>query len=184
MTTTPSTLSPSRLSRAVAALCVLLWPLARRFAAWDMQQWLWETWRFVKMIFPLLIVGVFLVGEDQPATIGREAYGARIKLAGCYMTAHIIARNPPAGVLPQGAPVSSESAGGVSVSYAVRQAAPGETVCGDAWAVVQDDHRAAIIVADGLGHGPLAAEASQAAVSVFPMAVNSTTTQNGLSDRT
>lgn len=60
--------------------------------------------------------------------LNREAYGARIKLAGCYMTAHIIARNPPAGVLPQGAPVSSESAGGVSVSYAVRQAAPGETV--------------------------------------------------------
>lgn len=27
-----------------------------------MQQWLWETWRFVKLIFPLLIVGVFAVG--------------------------------------------------------------------------------------------------------------------------
>jgi uncharacterized membrane protein YraQ (UPF0718 family) len=47
---------------AVAALCVLLIPLARRFDDWDAQQWLWETWRFVKMIFPLLIVGVFLVG--------------------------------------------------------------------------------------------------------------------------
>lgn len=47
---------------AVPLLCVLLWLLARRFAAWDMQQWLWETWRFVKLIFPLLIVGVFLVG--------------------------------------------------------------------------------------------------------------------------
>jgi hypothetical protein len=49
-------------SLAVAALCLLLVPLARRFDAWDVQQWLWETWRFVKMIFPLLIVGVFLVG--------------------------------------------------------------------------------------------------------------------------
>ena len=47
---------------AVAALCVVLAPLARRFEPWDIQQWLWETWRFVKMIFPLLIVGVFLVG--------------------------------------------------------------------------------------------------------------------------
>ena len=47
---------------AVAVLCALLLPQARRFDAWDMQQWLWETWRFVKMIFPLLIVGVFLVG--------------------------------------------------------------------------------------------------------------------------
>ncbi|MFA6313914.1 MAG: permease [Sterolibacterium sp.] len=47
---------------AVAALLALLVPLARRFDSWDMQQWLWETWRFVRMIFPLLIVGVFLVG--------------------------------------------------------------------------------------------------------------------------
>jgi hypothetical protein len=27
-----------------------------------MQQWLWETWRFIMLIFPLLVVGVFLVG--------------------------------------------------------------------------------------------------------------------------
>ena len=47
---------------AVALMCAALLPLARRFEAWDLQQWLWETWRFVKMIFPLLIVGVFLVG--------------------------------------------------------------------------------------------------------------------------
>jgi uncharacterized membrane protein YraQ (UPF0718 family) len=26
------------------------------------QEWLWETWRFVKQIFPLLILGVFLAG--------------------------------------------------------------------------------------------------------------------------
>lgn len=47
---------------AVAALLALLFPIARRFEAWDIQQWLWETWRFVRQIFPLLIVGVFLVG--------------------------------------------------------------------------------------------------------------------------
>jgi uncharacterized protein len=47
---------------AVAVLCAAILPLARRFDPWDMQQWLWETWRFVKMIFPLLVVGVFLVG--------------------------------------------------------------------------------------------------------------------------
>ena len=49
-------------SVAVALLCAALIPLARRFELWDMQQWLWETWRFIKMIFPLLVVGVFLVG--------------------------------------------------------------------------------------------------------------------------
>jgi uncharacterized membrane protein YraQ (UPF0718 family) len=47
---------------AVAILCAAILPLARRFDAWDMQQWLWETWRFIRMIFPLLVVGVFLVG--------------------------------------------------------------------------------------------------------------------------
>ncbi len=29
---------------------------------YEIQEWLWETWRFVKQIFPLLIVGVFAVG--------------------------------------------------------------------------------------------------------------------------
>jgi hypothetical protein len=47
---------------AVPLLCAALLPQVRRFDAWDMQQWLWETWRFVRMIFPLLVVGVFLVG--------------------------------------------------------------------------------------------------------------------------
>ncbi len=47
---------------AVIVSSLALLPQARRFDAWDVQQWLWETWRFVKMIFPLLVVGVFLVG--------------------------------------------------------------------------------------------------------------------------
>ena len=49
-------------SIAVPALLVVLLALAHRFESWDLQQWLWETWRFVRMIFPLLIIGVFLVG--------------------------------------------------------------------------------------------------------------------------
>lgn len=49
-------------SIAVTALLMLVRLLANRFEAWDMQQWLWETWHFVRQIFPLLIVGVFLVG--------------------------------------------------------------------------------------------------------------------------
>ena len=47
---------------AVAALIAALVPLTRRFDPWDVQQWLWETWRFVRQIFPLLVVGVFAVG--------------------------------------------------------------------------------------------------------------------------
>jgi len=29
---------------------------------YEVQEWLWEVWRFVKQIFPLLIVGVFIAG--------------------------------------------------------------------------------------------------------------------------
>ncbi len=32
----------------------------------EVQQWLWETWRFVKQIFPILVVGVLLVGAVRP----------------------------------------------------------------------------------------------------------------------
>jgi hypothetical protein len=44
---------------------------------------------------------------------------------------------------------------------------PGEDVCGDSWSV--DDNAAArtLIVADGLGHGPDAAEAAVQAMRVF-----------------
>jgi anti-sigma regulatory factor (Ser/Thr protein kinase) len=50
---------------------------------------------------------------------------------------------------------------------AVVLCAPGETVCGDGFAMVFDGARAAAILADGLGHGPHAAEAAQAGVGVF-----------------
>jgi anti-sigma regulatory factor (Ser/Thr protein kinase) len=43
----------------------------------------------------------------------------------------------------------------------------GELVCGDAWAMASEGSIATVMVADGLGHGPDAAEASSAAVDVF-----------------
>ena len=42
-----------------------------------------------------------------------------------------------------------------------------EQVCGDTWTVVAQDGVLFAMVADGLGHGPLAAEASQAAERLF-----------------
>jgi len=51
--------------------------------------------------------------------------------------------------------------GGVSVPKR------GETVCGDSWAVVETTARVLLLVADGLGHGPLAAAASARAVEVL-----------------
>jgi anti-sigma regulatory factor (Ser/Thr protein kinase) len=44
---------------------------------------------------------------------------------------------------------------------------PGEQACGDSWTVRRNGSRTAVIVADGLGHGILAAEASSAAVASF-----------------
>lgn len=50
---------------------------------------------------------------------------------------------------------------------AIALAAPGESVCGDAWAVNHDEKNAMAFMADGLGHGPVAAEAAVAAMNVF-----------------
>lgn len=43
----------------------------------------------------------------------------------------------------------------------------GEAVCGDAWCVEERRGNLIALLADGLGHGPLAAEASQRAVGLF-----------------
>jgi anti-sigma regulatory factor (Ser/Thr protein kinase) len=44
---------------------------------------------------------------------------------------------------------------------------PGEELCGDAWAKEERPGRSLIIVADGLGHGPHASDASREAVRIF-----------------
>lgn len=44
---------------------------------------------------------------------------------------------------------------------------PGEDACGDGWAMLADDAGAAVLMADGLGHGPEAARAASAAIGVF-----------------
>ena len=55
---------------------------------------------------------------------------------------------------------------GFSVGLASRPVS-GETVSGDAWAVRLGDGNVLLMVADGLGHGILAADASNAAVNAF-----------------
>ena len=44
---------------------------------------------------------------------------------------------------------------------------PGEAACGDAWSAASDADGYTLLVADGLGHGPLAAEAALEAVRIF-----------------
>lgn len=48
-----------RLLAEMALLGFIWWMSARYFTAGERQEWLWETWRFVKQIIPLLLVGVF-----------------------------------------------------------------------------------------------------------------------------
>ncbi|MBN1261306.1 MAG: permease [Anaerolineae bacterium] len=43
-------------------LGALWWVAAKKFEAYEIQEWLWEMWRFVKQIIPLLLVGVFVAG--------------------------------------------------------------------------------------------------------------------------
>ena len=44
------------------ALVVLGWLLRKKLSEDEQRDFLWESWRFVKQIFPLLVVGVFTVG--------------------------------------------------------------------------------------------------------------------------
>ncbi|TYC58826.1 permease [Zoogloea oleivorans] len=48
---------------AVAVCLAVLSAIARRHLSEEqLRDWLWESWRFVKQIFPLLVIGVFVVG--------------------------------------------------------------------------------------------------------------------------
>jgi anti-sigma regulatory factor (Ser/Thr protein kinase) len=84
---------------------------------------------------------------------------------------------------------SAEGKGTVAVSRIAKQAAPGaarreaaqfglefgaisvpvvgEVECGDVWRIATRGNATAILVADGLGHGPLAATAASAAAAAF-----------------
>ncbi len=68
----------------VVLLAVLAATAWRRLEREQIQSWLWETWRFAKQIFPLLIVGVFAAGmvkELIPAEWIRTLAGRNTLLA-------------------------------------------------------------------------------------------------------
>jgi anti-sigma regulatory factor (Ser/Thr protein kinase) len=72
----------------------------------------------------------------------------------------VLARVAP-GKPQAGRPPTIPTWGGVSIAKA------GEEVCGDAWSVSNTGNARTLLVADGLGHGPEAAEASVEAVRLF-----------------
>jgi anti-sigma regulatory factor (Ser/Thr protein kinase) len=51
--------------------------------------------------------------------------------------------------------------------WALSVPAPGETECGDGWELARSPTLLSAAVADGLGHGPLAAQAANAAMATF-----------------
>jgi len=55
-------LFPGKFFAVLVLLGVLSWLAICRLGAHDLRAWLWESWRFVRQIFPLLLVGVFVVG--------------------------------------------------------------------------------------------------------------------------
>ena len=75
----------------------------------------------------------------------------------------VVARIHPDGE----GPASDHRADGAPSIGAICVAAPRETVSGDSWGFRADGERFALIVADGLGHGPAAADAADKAVAAF-----------------
>ena len=53
---------PGKFFAVTLALIVLAWLARTRLTEHERRDWLWESWRFVKQIFPLLLIGVFFVG--------------------------------------------------------------------------------------------------------------------------
>ncbi len=51
-----------RLIGEAILLALIAWLAAKSFTKEEIANWIWETWKFVKQIFPLLIVGVFAAG--------------------------------------------------------------------------------------------------------------------------
>ena len=66
-----------------------------------------------------------------------------------------------ARVLAEGQRLAPQTVGAVCIAH------PGEEIAGDNWMATRMRGRAVVLVADGLGHGPDAAEAADAALRVF-----------------
>jgi uncharacterized protein len=60
-----------KLVAEVLLISAVWWVAVTKFETYEIQEWLWEVWRFVKQIMPLLIAGVFVAGMARaliPAT--------------------------------------------------------------------------------------------------------------------
>lgn len=65
-------------------LAAIAYVTAKSFEADELVNWLWETWKFIKQIFPLLIVGVFVAGMVKviiPESLVQSVAGQNTLLA-------------------------------------------------------------------------------------------------------
>jgi uncharacterized protein len=51
-----------KLIAEVLLIGAVWWVAVKKFEDYEIQEWLWEAWRFVKQIMPLLVAGVFVAG--------------------------------------------------------------------------------------------------------------------------
>lgn len=63
--------------------------------------------------------------------------------------------------------LASAATGTLAATAGVSVPMPGEQACGDTWRVVSANGRTVILVVDGLGHGPAAADAATIAADLF-----------------
>jgi len=56
-----------KLLAEIVLISAVWWMAAKRFEVYEIQEWLWEMWRFTKQIIPLLVIGVFLAGMARSA---------------------------------------------------------------------------------------------------------------------
>jgi len=85
----------------------------------------------------------------------------RVEIASWIGQGTVVLARLEQGTPPKSRKTSSSPWGAVAVPK------PGEEVCGDSWSVSESPGARTLIVADGLGHGPEAADAAVQAIRVF-----------------
>jgi anti-sigma regulatory factor (Ser/Thr protein kinase) len=114
---------------------------------------------------PGMDVGRSLVDGFSTYGTGGNGLGAVKRLADAFDAFSDAAHGTSIFARVGSEPRSSLEWGGISIPVA------GETVCGDTWAISFDEDRFSLMVADGLGHGMLAAQASRSATELFSKGV-------------
>ena len=115
------------------------------------------------------IADVTTAARDGHSTAGSSGTGLGAVVRGSHVADIYSAPGLGTAVLARLAPgqPSRSKSSVLATCGVVTVAMPGEEACGDSWCKKDGEERVTLMVADGLGHGPSAAEASHAAVQIF-----------------